>query len=420
MNIPPRKQLIERVSAALASPFGPPLYLHGPPSTAKQSTLRATVPTTCKFTTIDCILCHTDRLLYSAILPDADPPVTDAISLVDALSSSVEPTSTDKHVIVFTRAERLASAAFSATTLSFLFQLPQVANRSDIRIVLISRVPFSAIRHVHVHPLDTPDTIFFPPLTEHEIVAAIQYDARRLPHALPEEVQGLARDVYPGYAKSVVNILYTSTNNPHHVQRVADELFPQYIAPFIGSNAKFNAMAAFNRVRDSLTDVLKTLNPLVSSLEAQGIATTEDDKTSNLPRAARILLVSAYLATVIAPSQDMRHFSVERTSKKAGLQKAAANNAVPLERLLAVYAAVCPQQDEMPSVTAQAHSVSAVLSTAALIHLSTLVALGFLTREGGHDTMTEPKYRSRLNRDEAVSIANKLQLNIHDYLVFDK
>lgn len=445
MHIPPRKQLSRRVKAALAPPFAPPLYLHGPASTGKQSTLRHVAPPGSRIVEIDCILHHTDRQLFSAIVPEA-APISDATTLLDILrdgastSTNDAPTTTSgapktsdaastKFIIIFSRAERLASSSFPASTLPFIFQLPVLSDRADIRVALISRVPFSTLRHAHAHPLSAPTAIFFAPLSEMEVKNALQFDMARLQSPLLSDATtdeiAQAQRYYDGFATAVVDILYRTTNNPHHLQRVTDSLFPEYLAALTNTKPR-NPIAAFNRVRDRLNNTLALLTPSAATISASRDSVRSkpdewDDKTRTLPRAARVLLVSAYLGTVIAPTHDMRHFSHERTGRRAAVQKVAANNSVPLERLLAIYHAVRPDNDEIPfEFNSNVDGVSDAISTAALIHISTLVALGWLVRDSGNDPVAEPKFRCKLSRDEAVRIAGACEMHIHDYLVFDK
>lgn len=439
MHIPPRQHLARRVQAALAPPFAPPLYLHGPASTGKQSTLRHVAPSDARIVEIDCILHHTDRRLFSAIIPEA-APISDATALLDVLRDGA-PTTTDgaqtttgstsytssRFIVIFSRAERLASSSFPASTLPFIFQLPILSGRSDIRVALVSRVPFSTLRHAHSHPLSAPTAIFFPPLSEVEVKHALHSDVTRLQspllsNATVEEISQAQR-YYDGFSAAVVDILYSSTNNPHHLQRVTDSLFPEYFSALTNSKPH-NPTAAFNRVRDRLNNTLSLLSPCAATIPASGdnVRTKTDqcdDKTRTLPCVARVLLVSAYLGTVIAPTHDMRHFSRERAGRRAGTQKMAANNAVPLERLFAIYRAVRPDNDDEISSDFDS-DVSGAISTAALIHISTLVTLGWLVRDSGNDPLAEPKFRCKLSRDEAVRIAGSCGMQIHDYLVFDK
>lgn len=437
MQIPPRQRFIPQVRAALMSPYSPPLYLHGPSSTAKQATLRAAAPHGASFTVIDCILHHSERLLFSAIpaADDAAAATSTAPALVAALQHAA-PSALPPHrqrVIIFTRAERLASASFPASTLPLLFDLPSLSSRPDLRIVLISRIPFSALRHAHTHPLPTPSTIFFPPLTGDEVLFMLEFDPARLPMSLPAPIAPKAPAYYHGFARSVIDILYPFTNNPHYLQRVIDLLFPEYLSPFADPSVQFNPLVAFNHVRDKLTHVLKNITPLLPSIAPTTTAATAaarhpDDKTHNLPRTSRILLIAAFLATVVAPTHDTRLFTPERTSRRTPNQKIAANNAVPLERLLAIYNAIRPLNDDddgMPNSGDSPHdvestAVSAVTSTSMLIHMSTLVDLGWLSRDGGSDSLSDPKFRCKLSRHEAGVLATTVGIPLEDFLVFDK
>lgn len=455
MDIPARQHLIRRVRAALAAPFSAPLYLCGSQSTGKQSTLEAAAGENARCVVIDCVLNHTERQLFT-IIAESDSNVSDSSLLIEMLRS--DPPSDNLHILVFNRAERLSPSAFP-----LLFRLPVLCERPDLRIVFSSRVPFSSLRYslatggsgpsnAHGHPVATPAVIFFTPLSRPEIVDALTMSFQRSKPTTPkQEVK-----IYSGFAGSVVEILYRTSNNPHHLQRVTDALFPDYMSAL--SHQK-SPLAAFNRIRDRLTDTLSALtddmninmnpNSCLNSTSINGDQHQQNDKTSGLPRTARILLVAAFLGRVIAPSHDMRHFSAERTGRRAATQKAAANNAVPLERLLAIYRSIRPQgpigengetdltpksifnmnnwHSNVTDTEEEDTSVSSAISTAALIHLSTLVALGWLSREGGGGSnpssdisLSEPKFRCKLSHPDAVKIAGSLDMNIHDYLVFDK
>lgn len=439
MQIPPRSHLIDRVRAALAAPNGPALYLHGGSSTGKEATLREAA-SGCRIIRVDCVLSHTERQLYSALCEQSDR-VNSASALIDFLSSNnrnhSDDSSSELSVIIFARAERLASSTFPPSVLPFLATLPCLSCRPDIRVVFVSRVPFSTIRHTHTHLIPPMHAIHFPPLSEHEIIVALKYDPNRLLYPLDMSAssdEATTSKYYHGFARSVTEILYQSTNNPYHIQRVVDAFFPEYLDSLLHQSQKINPVAAFNRVRDRLTDVLKTLNPTLSS--ATTSATAEfpqrirsrgsiEAKTANLSKICRTMLVASYLATVVQPAQDTRVFSTEQVNRRTVAQKSAANNAVPLERLLAIFHAVSTLDDDNNSSFPQAlhvdsTAVSSAISTPALVHISTLVALGWLTRDGAAHSLSEPKFRCKLSRYDAGIIASTLGIQIEDYLIFDK
>lgn len=437
MQIPPRAQLVDRVRAALAAPFGPPLYLHGAASTGKEATLAAATEGGTMIR-VDCVLNHTERLLFSAIVYDTEP-ISSAPALIDVLAtqrSNASLHATKLTVIVLNRAERLASSAFPPSTLSLLAKLPSMADRPDLRIVLVSRVPLGVVRHAHSQLVPYMCTIQFMPLSKDEIKEALTYGSSRLKYTsdlIARTDSALVTKYYQGFAQFVIDILYQSTNNPHHIQRVVDAFFPEYLVLLLKKSNRLNPVTAFNRVRDRLTDVLKTLNPTLSSeavLSSQALATKTgeaDVKTVNLSRGCRTMLVAAYLGTVVLPGQDTRIFSTERTNRRMMAQKKVANNSVPLERLLAIFQAVSTLDDDQPSVLMQSSApifdtsaVSTAVSTLDLIHISTLVALGWLVRDGAAHSLSEPKFRCRLSRQEAGLIASTVGIQLEDYLLFDK
>lgn len=512
MEIPPRVHMVRRVRAALAAPFSSPLYLYGPPSTGKRSTLRAAAGDRGRCVTIDCVLNHTERQLFTKIA-ESEQNVSDASMLIHLLrTAAAEPTHDDiannkndnatatttdpdhdnvdintdnnLHILIFNRAERLSPAAFP-----LLFRLPSLCGRADIRIVFASRVPYASLRYLlisggpgvgnaHGHPVSMPTVLFFTPLSQTEIVDALAVSFRKhnqiaakpahannnnknsnIP-ALKEKTK--IEQIYTGFAKSVVTILYRTSNNPFHLQRVTEALFPEYLTIL---QEHQNPIAAFNRVRDRLGDTLTALtmdfaatsngninNKQNDDEQQQHTNMQQDDKTTGLSRTARTLLVAAFLGRVIAPSHDVRHFSAERTGRRAAAQKTEGNNAIPLERLLAIYHAIRPQGplieddgngrggidltadsiflstcymdnciDDDDDNEARNLSVTGAISTAALVHLSTLIALGWLSRDASNNdiSLSEPKYRCKLSRSDAIRIATSLDISIHDYLVFE-
>ena len=119
---------------------------------------------------------------------------------------------------------------------------------------------------------------------------------------------------------SVVDILFRTSNNPLHLQRVTDSLFPDYLSEL---KKNHSLLAAFNRVRDRLSNTLSsttaiTLNQQQQQEHQQNEDTDKDkEKMITLPKAARVLLVASFLGCVISPTHDMRHFSTERTGRRS-------------------------------------------------------------------------------------------------------
>lgn len=401
-DLPPRTHLIIPLRAALTAPFAPPLYLHGPPTTAKLTTLRAAAGQHASLVVIDCILAHTDRLLYTAL---AQSSCSTAAALIAHLSKPRTDNHNSYTLLVFTRAERLAASTFSPAVLPLLFRLPELTRRSDLRVVLIARQPFPALRHAHTQPLPAPHSIAFAPFSEQEILSTIHFDRTRVPD-LPDDLIPLAQRVYPDYAKSVVAVLHDNISDIITIRAVVDKLLPIYVTP-IQPGKRFQSQSAFNRVCDQLTTTLHSLSPLPQQHISISIPTA-----TTLPRTARILLVAAYLAGTVPRSKDVHYFTSERVRKRArrndNVDDGDRRGVFPFERLLAIYRSVAPLSDRSPITPAP---------TAVLLHLSTLVALGFLSRaDGASDPLAEPRFQAVVPADLANATAREVGIDITQYL----
>lgn len=425
MQLPTREPQRTILQAALNNPRALPVFLHGPPATAKSATLLDALSSTARNTThVDCVLSHNDRLLFSAILGRDC-----AAHPCDLLAALSDRPFAETHAIVFRRAERLSGPNFSASAISALFRLPHLCNQPLVRLVFISRTPWHVFRAALTHHLPTPITVYFPPYAEHHAVSILsdQYHVARLRTHIPSHLIDRAKHFYPGYVKSVVSVLYQLTSDLRELQRVCDDLYPDYIT--CGKDPG----ASFNVVQDKLRKSLHTLysrevvprekqlsEELAKSRERSHLHTQAD-----LSRSALTLLVAAFLAAQNPPKHDTRYFTTERTNRSRARgrgrgRKTQANSRLSttrvfsLERLLAIYAAIRVDDDDLVR-DARDVSASSSMSTSCLVQISTLVALGYLANDGGGDILSEPKYRSNVSDEQARSISNLLRIELHQY-----
>lgn len=427
MDLPPRKAQAQLVQAALKSPRAPPIFLHGPPSTAILPTLQNVLSYDTEVIHIDCVLSHTDRLLFSAILQDR--ATADPSEFVEQLSDSVP--SGSLRIFIFERAERLAQADFGSSIVSILFRLPELTGLSNIRSVFISRTPWLTFRNSLPHDTPSPQVIFFPPFNEREcceIVTAL-YKPRLHADFVPESIQK-PQECYKSYVKSVVTVLYPATSDVFELQRVSDDLYPQYLSGLMEHGA---AIPAFNRIRDDLKEALhrlyrRELVPRDKQVDDELNKRRKQNKAFyGLSRAALTLLVAAFLASRNPPAHDLRYFTSARTRERGGKKgrgrpKKSGGGPGPdslstcrvfaLERLLAIFAAIGgdPLQDGAEEC------VSNSISTSCLVHISTLVGLHYIARERGGDALAEPRFRCNISQETATHISNVVGIELHQYL----
>lgn len=88
-----------------------------------------------------------------------------------------------------------------------------------------------------------------------------------------------------------------------------------------------------------------------------------------------------------------------------------------MERLLAVYEAV-RDVDELVNAGERglAGSVSDAVSTSMLVQVNTLVDLRYLSRDGGGDLITEPRFTCNVSHGQAAELAGIVGVQLEQFL----
>ena len=160
----------------------------------------------------------------------------------------------------------------------------------------------------------------------------------------------------------------------------------------------------------------------------------------DIPRLTKFMLVSAHLATMNRESVDRRLFGhmVEGTragttaSRVGGKRRRAAADrqqdrasaaalegpgAFNLERLLAYFRIVTKQAYDEDDAGSE-ELARELLSADVFMQISSMVALGLLTRVSGADALDSVRYRCDIGDDLARKIAANLRVNLDNYLFY--
>lgn len=453
----------EQIRSLLASPYVGPVFVHGGPSTGKQTVLEASLPKSARVVRVDCVINHNDRLLFSAIA--CTPLSAEASEFVNYMAS--EGTTDSITVVILLRAERLKTS-FSTKALTVLFNIAQLTNRDDLRIVLVSRVTWPNFRDSLALNLPKPMSVHFPPYTEGELRDALValYTGPKRDCCVPRDV---ADSFYPGFAKLLVSTLSTVISDLGELQNISQDMFPTYLLPLQtepvanGPDRAQQSLKLFNTIQAQLRHVLRTTYRREFVVSNQGLVTmaqipqTPLDRVSDvfskseeysvfvdLSETARCLLVAAFLASRNPPKHDTRYFTVERTRRPASRGTAskkrprsssrtssfANQQGFSLERLQAIYRAI-REDPEMPEQQEQSGTLgddkdhtdsngsSQVLSTSGQVQISNLLRLNLLTNDGGGDPLSDPKYRCNISISQAEALASAIHVDLHQYLHVD-
>lgn len=429
-----RTPQLETLRALLSLSGGRAVFVCGGSSTGKRTIVQRAVPDKAELVTVDCVVQHTERLLFSAIA--GQNVSADVGELVRELRDS--PRASTPTVVVLERAERLCgSRSLSPSSLAALLELPKLARTAHLSLVFLSRLPWPRFRDSASLDSAAPPCVHFAPYAPTECVAAL-----RALYVAPSIDIGVSRAttdrLYPGFVTLVVNLLSAVTTDIRDLQNISREMFPRYLAPLRADGASATAsgknmsVSLFNTVTAELRGVLQSMyrrefvvrdGKLVgkhAAIEAehhiapQGQADAEID--ADLSVVAKFLLLAAYLAGRNPAKHDMRYFTTERTrkpykrAKKAG-QKAV-GQAFSLERLLAIFEALrdAHRVDGNPEST---------LSTNGQVQIANLLRLGFLTSDTSGDPLSDPKYRAHISLAQAELLSRILQVELHHYLHVD-
>jgi origin recognition complex subunit 5 len=161
----------------------------------------------------------------------------------------------------------------------------------------------------------------------------------------------------------------------------------------------------------------------------------------DIPRLTKFMLVSAHLATMNRESVDRRLFghmvegtragtaasrgskrrrggaAADRQQDQASTAALEGPGAFNLERLLAYFRIVTKQAYDEDDAGSE-ELARELLSADVFMQISSMVALGLLTRVSGADALDSVRYRCDIGDDLARKIAANLRVNLDNYLFF--
>lgn len=409
-----RTPQLKSIRALLSCGTARCIFVCGSSSTGKRTIVEQALPPNTRLLLVDCVVQHTERLLYSAIAEKCVTP--DFAQLVHQLRDSA-PTA-----VVLLRAERLSS--LSPASVTALLQLPRLSPK--LSLVLLSRLPWPRFRDAAALEVGPPARVHFTP-----------YTAAQLANALSTMYTAPAfANLYPGFVRYVVDLLSMVTTDLRELHAVCREMFPRYIAPLVGgaatdSNRANMPVALFNRVTADLKDVLQNMyrrefvvrnSKLVPAHVARAAQRRMDVHECtlidpDLSVVSKFLLLAAYLATHNPPKYDLRYFSTERTRKphKKRRKTAPVRHPFSVERLLAIFEALRDAHRNQPETTGSSAHAGA-LCTGGQVQIANLVRLGFLTAaDAAGDPLADRKYRSNVTQAQAEEIGKHLHIQLKHY-----
>ena len=160
----------------------------------------------------------------------------------------------------------------------------------------------------------------------------------------------------------------------------------------------------------------------------------------DIPRLTKFMLVSAHLATMNRESVDRRLFghmvegtragtaasrgggkrrrgAADRQQDQASTAALEGPGAFNLERLLAYFRIVTKQAYDEDDAGSE-ELARELLSADVFMQISSMVALGLLTRVSGADALDSVRYRCDIGDDLARKIAANLRVNLDNYLFY--
>lgn len=452
-----------------------PVIAWGGPSTGKRSTVLSAIPPAVDCRVIDCVRAHGDAALFQAIAgaawpgPERGGRAADATQvLIDALNARAASDGAGVLVLVLVRAERLREAQFRPDALETLLSLCQLVKRPNmLRVVLVSRVPWAALRDTFDLNVREPRCVWFPNYTGEEIVPvvlAMTVGKDGVFQPLPGDAaaaatiaeltgSGKVRTLYPEFVRStVVTVLSTVTTDVKELARACVALYPIYLQPLVGRReGEIHPAALWPRFESHLGEARRLLYQRELKLEDGGCigekAAVQVDNDTDLVRdteratknayperealaamdlslVSKRLLLAAFLAANNPVKLDTHYFSVHtdrRKRRRKGVSKRAGgadagSKALPLNRIISIFDAIQNVGSDMHIGADDARANPSAMSSDALIHLSTLVSLSMLTRDASGDVITEPKFRCSLSLAMAQAIAADIKVDLWEHL----
>jgi Origin recognition complex (ORC) subunit 5 C-terminus len=497
-----RRQILDLRRALSAEVPSRPVYVWGDPATGKRSVVHAAIPKACaaREVRVDCVRAHGERALFNAIAAAAvnwPTGVTENMTGVAARSSAglvgvldawlcrtkpgIAGALPPMLVLVLVSAERLSASHFGKDTLRTLLDMPaQLRHPNQLRIVLVSRIPWAVFRNSIVPEARDPLLVHFPAYTENEATKVI---CNMTSHSVvpPEGLTNpqIANDLYPGFVKAVVGTLFAVTTDIKELARVCVRVYPAYLDPF-AQNPEIQISSLWNRVSKQVTKAMRMVYrrdvaitaetdeapllrfhlsedpnviPVISAVETIGPAddTFGDEKhntsansvsrrghvtsSMDLSRVAKLLLVAAFLGASNEPKTDLHYFSAQNvgrrrrrstTGKSRGVNKGkgrssfSSSASVPLNRVVAIFDAI-----QGVGSDARRHgdgedddTPGSAMSTNAYVNLASLAALALVSKDSSGDQI-HPKFRCNITCDVAAELAASVGVTLHEFIHVD-
>ncbi|OAA67327.1 origin recognition complex subunit [Niveomyces insectorum RCEF 264] len=363
-----------------------------------------------------------------------------AVELAKMLRRSSHPEEW-QFVVVFDAIDRQRDAP--STLLPGLARLSEIIpNLTTIFIVTFPSPSFlrvSAVPHVQ-----------FENYTKAEFVELL---ARTPPDALPNATMAETTELWTRFCGAVHDALIkTAARTLPAFQEACAALWPKFTAPVLAGThgpREFSKLLIAARVHfqdESLLDPGFTAAPAPAPFSADDDAATKAPSVTRglaalLPTTARLFLLCAYVASHNAPKHDLTLFSTYYHGRKrrrggAGMpgarrgarskhrkiaRKLLGAHAFPLERLLAIFAAVRSEWTHAPPAAATGrNSTAAMVDGDASTALATLASLRLVLRvsSANSDPLDRAgKWRGNVGWDMVRSLGRRMGVELEDWLI---
>ncbi|XP_071960381.1 origin recognition complex subunit 5-like [Antedon mediterranea] len=427
-EIPSRKKQIQ----ILVDLFGqknhytcPALYIFGHSATGKSLIINSILTKLeLPHAIVNCVECHTQRLLYEQILNkvagyQADPSnnygcyarCDNANDFMRLLKSAIAERGAQEETvyIVLDKAERLRD--MQANLLPGLLRLSELSH-CNVCVILISQLVWAKFRTGT--GFAEPIILHFPDYSKAELLDIISHDCP----------PGYSADFYSSYANLLMSVFYIACRDLNEIRHLAFLNFPKYIEPINkGLLTQDNAHKLWRNIEPHLKKAMHTvyLREVSSSqweryqqedCEQPGVLTCLSSRSKvELPFYSKYLLIAAYMASYNPAKTDRRFFSKHhgkiKKSSKANPKKDTSSQllgpkAFALDRLMAIFYSIV---DGKVSATANVFS-----------QISSLVTLSLLCQVGHDDQLDSPRYKCTVSLDFIQSIARTVSFDIIRYL----
>lgn len=406
------------LTSLLARP-GAPLFVYGQASTGKTLVVEAAVAQH-RHVMVSCVEAYSVRVLFGTILdqlvghrPTASNGFRNRVAVCVSVADFVDHTNhfldelgAEHVVLVLDNAERLRD--FDPSVLSAILRLGELT-RSRVTPVLVSQIVFEKFREGT--GVRDPIVIHFPQYTFDNMIDIV---AAAPPH-------DAAPDFFRVFVRFVCTVFYHPCRDLVEIRYLCHMLFPQFRRPVEDGVCKesdtqrlYRYIAPyFQRMLDKIylrqVSISEWLAAGDADADAGGAGASD---AFDMPRAAKQILIAAYLASFTSSREDGKVFAVSsrrrrtrRSSRASGIQKAAGAGAspapFPLERLLAIHKAIFPGDDR-----GQAFVLSQIAS---------LVTLGLILQTSAAANLDAIRYRANVSLELVFAVARDVDFDISKF-----